>query len=84
MTRTFQLTFAAFMSFLMSVFMCAVVTAINLGVHHDFAGQWLHAWIRVFPIAFVAVLMFRPIAMRATITLLGPPTAAADARRTPR
>jgi hypothetical protein len=74
MPRRFALVFAAIMSLFMSVFMSGVVTAINLGVDHEFVGHWFGAWIRVFPIAFVAIVLFRPRAMRLTVRLLGPPS----------
>ena len=73
MSRRFALVFAAFMSLFMSLFMSGVITAINLGVDDEFVGHWLGAWIRVLPIAFVAVVLFRPIAAELTIRLVGPP-----------
>ena len=70
-----MLVFTLLMSLFMSIFMSGVVTAINLGFGGGFVSHWAHAWIRVFPIAFVAILLFRPLSMRITVAILGPPNA---------
>ncbi len=74
----FVLVFTFLMSLFMSLFMSGVVTAINLGVDAHFVDHWLAAWVRVFPIAFVAILIFRPAAQRLTVRLVGPPGAPAQ------
>lgn len=79
MSRRFALVFALIMSLFMGLFMSGVVTVINLGLDDLFIRHWMGAWVRVFPIAFVAVLVFRPIAAKLTIRLVGPPSAPAQA-----
>jgi hypothetical protein len=74
MSRRFALVFALVMSLFMSLFMSGVVTAINLGIDGEFVAHWMSAWVKVFPIAFLAIMLFRPVATRITIRLVGPPT----------
>jgi hypothetical protein len=64
---------SAVMAVLMAGFMSAVLTAINLGVDAHFIGRWLNAYIKVLPIAFVAIMIFRPIAMKITALLVDAP-----------
>lgn len=79
MNRRYAYTFSFVMAVFMSVFMSGVVTAINLGVDGDFLRNWGAAWIKVFPIAFVALLTFRPLAGSITSRLVGPPFTRTDA-----
>lgn len=56
--------FAFYMSGIMALLMCFVITAANGGVHGDYLGNVLKAYQLAMPVAFVCVLMVRPIVMR--------------------
>ncbi len=53
--------------------MSGIVTAINLG-RVDFFSHWMHAWIRVWPLAFIAALGAAPIARGIVSRLIAKPT----------
>ncbi len=49
------------MALMMSWIMSGIVTAINLGIPENFLSLWGNAFVKVAPIAFVAVMVVRPI-----------------------
>jgi hypothetical protein len=62
--RYMPIVFAAIMSIFMAGFMSAIVTAINTGIENGFLWRWLGAYAKVLPIAFIAIMLFRPLAMK--------------------
>ncbi|MBF8748530.1 DUF2798 domain-containing protein [Pseudomonas putida] len=56
--------FAFYMSSIMALLMCFVITAANAGVNPDYLSNVLKAYQLAMPVAFVCVLMVRPIVMR--------------------
>ncbi|MEC5160802.1 hypothetical protein ACFDR9_000120 [Janthinobacterium sp. CG_23.3] len=55
-----RITFAFFMSLLMTVLMSMWVTWLNIGFHPDFLARWRHAFVAAWPVAFFAVMLFAP------------------------
>jgi len=56
--------FALYMSSIMALLMCFVITAANAGVTADYLGNVLKAYQLAMPVAFVCVLMVRPLVIR--------------------
>lgn len=55
-----RLIFATLMSFVLTLFMSAWVTFINMGVIEGFVGYWLSAWILAWPAAGVISFLCGP------------------------
>lgn len=55
--------FAFFMSGIMAMLMCLVIVAANSGVGLGYFSRVLHAYMLAMPVAFICVLMVRPIVM---------------------
>ena len=55
------LLMALFMSCFMAFLMSGIVTLINQGYFDGFFAQRMHAYIRVWPIAFVLLYILRPL-----------------------
>lgn len=68
-----QILFSFFMSCFMAFLMSGVVTALNQGVGAGFVGQWMSAYIRVWPIAFVLLFVLRPLVSKIVAALTLPP-----------
>jgi hypothetical protein len=62
--RFTPVVFAFYMSGIMAMLICLVVTAANNGVHHDYMTKVINAYKLAMPVAFVAVMIVRPIVMR--------------------
>ncbi|HDS1734406.1 MULTISPECIES: DUF2798 domain-containing protein [Pseudomonas] len=56
--------FALYMSAIMALLMCFVITAANAGVTPDYLANVLDAYKLAMPVAFVCVLMVRPVVIR--------------------
>jgi hypothetical protein len=56
--------FALYMSSIMALLMCFVITAANAGVNPQYLGNVLKAYQLAMPVAFVCVLMVRPLVVR--------------------
>ena len=56
--------FAFFMSSIMALLMCFVITAANAGVTAQYLSNVLKAYQLAMPVAFVCVLMVRPVVVR--------------------
>jgi hypothetical protein len=57
----------------MAVFMSGVVTALNTGIDPDFPRRWLKSFAVAYPLAWVAAIIWAPIAMRLTARFVTPP-----------
>lgn len=62
--RATPYVFAFFMSSIMAMLMCMVITAANAGIDGQFLGRVLSAYRLAMPIAFFCVLLVRPLVMR--------------------
>ncbi|MND86347.1 hypothetical protein D3C80_783080 [compost metagenome] len=56
--------FALYMSSIMALLMCFVITAANAGVTSEYLSNVLKAYQLAMPVAFVCVLMVRPVVVR--------------------
>ncbi|WP_060509127.1 DUF2798 domain-containing protein [Pseudomonas sp. NBRC 111124] len=56
--------FAFYMSSIMALLMCFVITAANAGVNPAYLGNVLRAYQLAMPVAFVCVLMVRPVVLK--------------------
>ena len=66
-----RLVFAGLMSFLMSLFMTAWVTWLNLGWSELYLSRWLHAFVAAWPAAFVIVVLLAPTVQRIAHKIVG-------------
>lgn len=55
---------AFLMSMLMAFLMSGLVTFLNTGMNPHFVSIWLHAFIKVWPVAFALLFILRPMVMR--------------------
>ncbi|MBA1203811.1 DUF2798 domain-containing protein [Pseudomonas capeferrum] len=62
--RTTPYVFAFFMSSIMALLMCFVITAANGGLDAHYLRNVLNAYQLAMPVAFVCVLMVRPLVTR--------------------
>lgn len=56
--------FALYMSSIMALLMCFVITAANAGVTEHYLNNVLKAYQLAMPVAFICVLIVRPIVLR--------------------
>ena len=59
---------------LMAFVMSGIVTLINQGWFDGFFSQWMHAYVRVWPIAFVLLFVLRPLVTQIVARLVQSPT----------
>lgn len=62
--RFTSVMFAFYMSGIMAMLICLVVTAANNGIHADYFARVIAAYKLAMPVAFVAVMIVRPIVIR--------------------
>lgn len=62
--RFTPVVFAFYMSSIMALLICLVVTAANNGFQADYFTRVIAAYKLAMPVAFVAVMVVRPIVMR--------------------
>ena len=67
------LLMALFMSCFMAFLMSGIVTLINQGLFEGFFAQWMHAYIRVWPIAFGLLYILRPLVTKIVSALVVKP-----------
>lgn len=70
--RFAPLLIALLMSLMMAFLMSGLVTFINTGLKPDFVSIWLHAFIKVWPIAFGLLFILRPLVMKIVGALTEP------------
>ena len=63
-TRTTPYVFAFYMSTIMAFLMSLVITAANTGIDADLLSNALHAYQLAMPVAFLCILVVRPVVMR--------------------
>ena len=59
--RYTSVVFAFFMSGIMAMLMCLVIVAANSGISPGYCTRVLHSYALAMPVAFVCVLVVRPI-----------------------
>lgn len=62
--RATPYAFALYMSAIMAFLMCLVITAANNGTQEDYLSNVLRAYKLAMPVAFVCVLLVRPIVLK--------------------
>ncbi|MBJ7536315.1 DUF2798 domain-containing protein [Marinomonas transparens] len=56
----FRLYFAVMMSFVLTFFMSAWITFINVGHNAEFMSQWMTAWSAAWPVAAIIAFVSGP------------------------
>ncbi|EKT4522198.1 DUF2798 domain-containing protein [Pseudomonas putida] len=64
--------FAFYMSAIMALLMCFVITAASAGIGTDYLMKVFKAYQLAMPVAFICVLMVRPIVMRLVALTVNP------------
>lgn len=62
--RLTPIVFAFFMSAIMAVLMCLIITAVNQGLGDGYLAAAVQAYQIAMPSAFVCVMLVRPLVMR--------------------
>ncbi|MBI6897942.1 DUF2798 domain-containing protein [Pseudomonas putida] len=62
--RTTPFVFAFYMSAIMALLMCFVITAANGGINTDYLSNVFKAYRLAMPVAFICVLIVRPMVTR--------------------
>lgn len=65
--------FAFFMSGIMAMLMCLVITAAHAGIDAAYPGRVLHAYLLAMPVAFCCILVVRPVVLRLVAMTVHPP-----------
>lgn len=63
-TKLTPIVFAFYMSSIMAVLMCLIITAVNQGLGEGYLLAAIHAYQIAMPSAFICVMLVRPIVMR--------------------
>lgn len=62
--RAMPYVFALYMATIMAFLMSMVITASNFGIDADYLSNALHAYKLAMPVAFLCILVVRPIVMK--------------------
>ncbi|CAN7532561.1 DUF2798 domain-containing protein [Ensifer sp. ENS07] len=62
--RAAPVAFAFFMSAIMAFLMCCVIVGVNTGIDAGYPARVLGSYALAMPVAFVCVLMVRPVVAR--------------------
>jgi len=62
--RYTPIVFAFFMSAIMALLMCFVITAASNGLNNDYLPKVMHAYTLAMPVAFVCILIVRPVVIK--------------------
>ncbi|KAA0987931.1 DUF2798 domain-containing protein [Pseudomonas sp. ANT_J12] len=62
--RATPYVFALYMAAIMALLMSFVITAANSGIQQDFLSNALHAYQLAMPVAFLCILVVRPVVIR--------------------
>ena len=71
--RATPYVFAFYMSSIMAMLMCFVITAANSGINEHYLGNVLRAYQLAMPVAFACVLVVRPIVIKLVSWTVHPP-----------
>jgi Protein of unknown function (DUF2798) len=64
------ITFSLVMGFLMSSSITVATTFVRVGLAKNFFWVWLEVWSVAYPVAFVCILIYRPIATKITALIM--------------
>jgi len=62
--RATPIVFAFYMAAIMALLMCSVIVAATQGISAALPAQVAHAYLLAMPVAFVCVLIVRPVVLR--------------------
>jgi hypothetical protein len=62
--RATPYVFALYMAAIMALLMSFVITAANSGIENDYLSNALHAYKLAMPVAFLCILVVRPIVLK--------------------
>jgi hypothetical protein len=62
--RYTPIVFAFFMSAIMALLMCFVITAASNSLNNDYLPKVIHAYALAMPVAFVCILIVRPVVIK--------------------
>ena len=62
--RYTPIVFAFFMSAIMALLMCFVITAASNSLNSDYLPKVMHAYTLAMPVAFVCILIVRPVVVK--------------------
>lgn len=68
--RFMPVVFAFYMAGIMAFLMCAVIVGAGTGLANGYLGRVLGAYALAMPVAFVCVLIVRPVVLRLTMATL--------------
>ncbi len=69
MTRE-DVLYSLVLAALMSLFMSGVIIVVSTGMDNEVIHRWMHAFYIAFPMAFIALLILKPIAHLVTRSLI--------------
>lgn len=67
--RFSNILFSFILSGLMSLLVSGVSTARALGINPELPGQWIHAWLPAWALAFPTVMLLVPVVRKAVAAL---------------
>lgn len=70
--RTAPIVFAFFMAAIMAFLMCGTIASVNGGVTADLPRRTLEAYTVAMPVAFICVMLVRPVVVRIVALLVHP------------
>jgi hypothetical protein len=70
------IAFAAYMAGIIAFVVSAALVAINSGLGAGYLARVLHGYAVAFPVAFICVVIFRPVAMFLVKKTVNPPPSA--------
>lgn len=70
--RTAPVVFAFFMAGIMALLMCATIASVNGGITADLPRRTLEAYTVAMPVAFICVMLVRPVVVRIVALLVHP------------
>jgi len=72
-SRATPYVFALYMATIMAFLMSLVITAANSGIDNDYLSNALHAYKLAMPVAFLCILVVRPIVIKLVSMTVHPP-----------
>lgn len=70
--RATPYVFALYMATIMAFLMSLVITAANSGIETDYLSNALHAYKLAMPVAFLCILVVRPIVLKLVLLTVHP------------
>lgn len=76
--RTAPVVFAFFMAGIMAFLMCATIACVNGGITADLPRRTWEAYVVAMPVAFICVMLVRPVVVRLVNLVVHPAQPVAD------